>query len=105
MITEKKPVPPPSGEGKPQTCPECSGRGWTDNLCVMEEHDYRCSYCDGKGFGAGGKECYACHGTGRIEVRKTEKIVCPLCHGAGVYPVPASMTASEFAFHPSHTQK
>jgi DnaJ-class molecular chaperone len=53
-----------------------------------------------KGTDPGGKECHACHGTGLIEVRIEDKLSCTLCRGAGVYPVPESLTAAEFAFHP-----
>jgi DnaJ-class molecular chaperone len=85
---------------KPKVCPECQGRGWVDKRCITEDHAYRCMYCDGKGFDAGGKECYACHGTGLIEVRRDDRSPCPLCSGAGVYPVPPSMTAWDFAYKP-----
>jgi RecJ-like exonuclease len=97
MPPEKKREP---SIGEPKTCPECSGRGWTDNLCITVERAYRCSYCNGKGFDAAGKECYACRGTGLIEVRREDKSPCPLCQGAGIYPVPESMTIERFAFHP-----
>ena len=93
----KKPV---SKTSEPQTCPECLGKGWVDNRCITPDHAHRCSYCDGKGFDALGKTCYACHGTGLIEVRKVDQNPCPLCQGAGVYPVPESMVAREFAYKP-----
>lgn len=86
--------------GEPKTCPECHGRGWVDNRCITPYHAHRCMYCDGKGFDAGGKECYACKGTGLIEVRQEDKNPCPVCSGAGVYPVPPSMTAWDFAYRP-----
>jgi DnaJ-class molecular chaperone len=94
--TKKKPVP----EGEPKTCPECQGRGWVDNCCITPDHAHKCMYCDGKGFDALENVCYACHGTGLIEVRKVDKNPCPLCSGAGVYPVPASMQMSDFAYRP-----
>ena len=84
----------------PKICPECNGRGWVDNRCITSDHAHRCAYCDGKGFDAGGKECYACRGTGLIEVRQVDKNPCPLCSGAGVYPVPPSTTAWDFAYKP-----
>ena len=86
---------------EPKVCPECNGRGWVDNRCITPDHAHRCAYCDGKGFDAGGKECYACKGTGLIEVRQVDKNPCSLCSGAGVYPVPPSMTAWDFAYRPS----
>jgi RecJ-like exonuclease len=98
-MTEKISVPSPTG--KPKTCPECSGRGWVDNRCITPDHAHRCAYCDGRGRDALEHECYACHGTGLIEVRKEDKNPCPLCSGAGIYPVPEFMTAGDFAFNPS----
>ncbi len=38
-----------------------------------------------------------------IEIRQSDKSPCPLCAGAGVYPVPESMTIREFAFKPHRT--
>lgn len=90
----------PSHEGGPKTCPECLGRGWVDHRCLMEDHAHRCMYCDGRGFDTLEKPCFACHGTGLIEVRLVDVNPCPLCAGAGVYPVPESMTISEFAYRP-----
>lgn len=98
MGTETRKTPSP--EGEPRTCPECHGRGWVDNRCITPDHSHKCMYCDGKGFDARENTCYACHGTGLIEVRKVDRNPCPLCSGAGVYPVPASMAASEFAYRP-----
>ena len=95
---EKTPTPTPSSP--PRVCPECHGRGWVDNRCITPDHAHRCAYCDGKGFDAGGRECYACRGTGLIEVRKVDKNPCPLCAGAGVYPVPPTMTVWQFAYQP-----
>lgn len=86
--------------GNQTSCPDCQGRGWMDNRCATPEASDLCSVCNGKGFDAGGKECYACHGTGRIEVRKIDKTVCSKCRGAGVYPVPPSMTEDQFAYRP-----
>ena len=97
METER--VETPSADA-PKTCPQCQGRGWMDNLCVTEARERCCSFCDGKGVDAGGKECYACHGTGLIEVRVQDKLACTLCHGAGIHPVPESLTATEFAYRP-----
>lgn len=99
MTTETK-QPRPSPGDAPKKCPECNGRGWVDNRCITSDHAHRCMYCDGKGFDAGGKECYACKGTGLIEVRQVDKNPCPLCSGAGVYPVPPSMVAWDFAYRP-----
>jgi RecJ-like exonuclease len=90
----------PSPEGEPKVCPECRGLGWVDNRCLTPDHSHRCMYCDGKGFDALENTCYACHGTGLIEVRQVDRNPCPLCSGAGVYPVPASMSVSDFAFRP-----
>ncbi len=90
----------PSHEGGPKVCPECSGRGWVDHRCITADHAHRCMYCDGKGFTPLENICDACHGTGLIEVRQVDKNPCPLCAGAGVYPVPESMTMGEFAFRP-----
>ncbi|MFZ5433048.1 MAG: hypothetical protein ACOZB3_04660 [Calditrichota bacterium] len=87
---------------RPQTCPECQGRGWVDNRCLTADHAHRCGYCDGRGTDAAGKECYACKGTGLIEVRQVDKNPCPVCGGAGIWPVPPSMTAADFAFHPGY---
>ena len=86
---------------EPKLCPECNGRGWLDNRCITPDHAHRCMYCNGKGFDVGEKECYACKGTCLIEVRQVDKNPCPICAGAGVYPVPPSMTTWEFAYHPS----
>jgi hypothetical protein len=99
MMNEKKAVPSP--EGEPKKCPECQGRGWVDHRCLTPDHAHRCGYCDGRGTDFAGKPCYACKGTGLIEVRQVDKNPCPLCHGAGLYPVPESMPAREFAFNPS----
>jgi len=96
MDTERKKQP--SSEGEPKECPERRGRGWVDNRCPKEDHAHKCMYCDGKGFDALENICYACHGTGQIEIRQVDKDPCPLCAGAGVYPVPESMTMAEFAF-------
>jgi hypothetical protein len=96
--TENRPTPSP--EGAPKRCPECQGRGWLDIRCASPDHAHLCSYCNGKGFDALGNSCYACHGSGRIEVRQVDKTPCTLCHGAGVYPVPASLTMKEFAYRP-----
>lgn len=98
ISTESRPEP---SKDKPKTCPECQGRGWVDNRCITPDHAHRCGYCDGKGFDAGGKECYACKGTGLIEVRQVDKNPCPVCGGAGVWPVPKTMTAAEYAYNPS----
>jgi DnaJ-class molecular chaperone len=86
--------------GGVQTCPDCSGRGWTDNRCATPDSADMCTVCNGRGSDTGGKQCYACHGTGRIEVRKSDKHVCSKCRGAGVYPVPPSMTEDQFAYRP-----
>ncbi len=91
---------PADARGGSQPCPECSGRGWLDHRCATPDAVDLCSVCNGKGFDAGGKECYACHGTGRIEVRSIDKAVCAKCRGAGVFPVPESMTEDQFAYRP-----
>lgn len=88
------------GSGEPNPCPECQGRGWVDNRCITPDHSLLCTYCNGRGVNFTGKECYVCHGTGSIEVRQVDKNPCPLCHGAGVYPVPESMSMKEFAYRP-----
>jgi DnaJ-class molecular chaperone len=99
MTTEQ--TEPPS-TGKPKVCPECQGRGWKDNLCTTDAQARRCSFCDGRGADLHGKECYACHGTGLMEVRQEDKAPCALCGGAGLYPVPESLTINEFAFNPAN---
>ena len=86
--------------GSSPLCPDCRGRGWMDNRCATPDASDLCGVCNGKGFDAGGKDCYACHGTGRIEVRKIDKTVCSKCRGAGVFPVPQSMTEEQFAYRP-----
>ncbi len=98
MSTERRSQPSP--DGAPKTCPECHGRGWVDNRCLTPDHAHLCSYCNGKGLNYAGGRCYACGGTGQIEIRQVDKNPCPLCCGAGVYPVPESMTMKEFAFRP-----
>ena len=103
MNTESKKVPSPDGE--PRKCPECLGRGWVDNRCLTPDHAHKCMYCDGKGFDALENSCYACHGTGQIEVRQIDMNPCPICSGAGVYPVPESMTMADFAYRPGHHPK
>ncbi len=95
----------PSPDGLPKTCPECEGRGWVDNRCLTEHHAHRCNHCDGRGVSLSGIECAACHGSGMIEVRKEDKNPCPLCSGAGVYPVPSSMRMSDFAYRPGVWKK
>lgn len=90
----------PSNEGPPKTCPECLGRGWVDNRCLTPNHAHVCMYCFGKGQDTSGKDCYSCKGTGMIEIRQSDKNPCPLCAGAGIYPVPESMSMREFAFKP-----
>lgn len=89
-----------SPENPPRTCTVCQGRGWIDIRCETPDRANRCSFCNGKGVDAGGKECYACHGTGLLEVRAVDKKPCPQCSGAGVFPVPPSMTVWDFAYHP-----
>lgn len=101
MTTERRPNPSP--EGPPKTCPECQGRGWVDNRCLTPDHAHMCTYCQGKGMSFSGQTCYACNGTGMIEVRQVDKNPCPLCSGAGVYPVPESMSLKDFAFKPHKT--
>jgi len=54
MLTERRPEP--QKNGPPVTCPECNGRGWVDNRCLTPDHAHRCSYCDGRGTAAAGKE-------------------------------------------------
>jgi hypothetical protein len=98
-MTERKPTPSPVGE--PKKCPECDGRGWVDHRCLTEDHTHKCPYCDGKGADIMERDCEACHGSGMIEVRKEDKNPCPLCGGAGVYPVPEFMTAGDYAYNPS----
>jgi hypothetical protein len=103
METEKKPVA--SLDGTPAPCPECRGRGWLDKRCLTPETAHRCPYCDGRGTNVMGRVCYACKGTGLMEVRLEDKHACPTCGGAGVFPVPESMTSDQFAFHPTQLHK
>ncbi len=97
-MPESRPVPNADGPSKP--CPECQGRGWKENRCSTPDQAYRCPTCDGKGFTSSGSECHSCHGTGLMETRLEDKIECSLCGGAGLYPVPESMTLGEYAFRP-----
>jgi len=90
----------PAPDSEPKSCPECRGRGWVDNRCLTPDHTHKCPFCDGKGFDALEKDCYACKGTGLLEVRQEDKNPCPLCGGAGIYPVPDSLRARDFAFSP-----
>jgi RecJ-like exonuclease len=90
----------PFSEEEPKTCPECAGRGWVDNRCLTPDHAHRCPICNGRGFDTAEKECYACRGTGLLELRQEDKNPCPLCGGAGIFPVPESMRARDFAFNP-----
>ena len=90
---------------KAKTCPECRGQGWVDNRCLTADHAHVCMYCNGKGFDALEKTCYACHGTGQIEVRQVDQNPCPLCGGAGVYPVPPFLTIADFAYNPGMKKK
>jgi RecJ-like exonuclease len=101
MSPEEREIPSPDGPSK--TCPECRGRGWVDNRCLTPDHAHMCSYCNGKGISFSGKPCVPCRGTGMIEVRQIDRNPCPLCSGAGVYPVPESMTLREFAYLPHRT--
>lgn len=84
--------------GGPRTCAQCNGRGWLDNRCLTENQATVCGLCNGAGQNASGKECYACHGTGQIETRIVDKLVCPTCDGAGLFPRSPSMTIDEFAY-------
>ena len=88
----------PLFEDKPKTCPECNGHGWRDNLCSTPERSWVCMVCNGRGTSLLGDPCSGCGGTGHVETRTTEKLLCPLCCGAGVHPVPPSMQESEFAY-------
>lgn len=88
------------GDEVPRTCSRCQGRGWVDQSGIASEQFNVCEYCNGKGVSASGSECYGCHGTGHIEIRLAEKYPCPKCGGAGIHPVPESMTYGEFAFKP-----
>lgn len=103
MSTESRRIPSP--EGEPKVCPECLGRGWVDHRCLTPDHAHRCMYCDGRGFSLTGIECHACKGTGLIEVRMEDKNPCPLCNGAGVYPVPESFCVGEFKYRPGMRKK
>ena len=98
MKNERQPSKPEAD--KPKTCPECQGRGWVDNRCSTPHSEHRCMYCNGRGCDMLGKPCYACQGTGLIEVRSEDKTPCPLCSGAGVYPVPESRVARDFVYKP-----
>ena len=83
-----------------KVCPECQGRGWVDNRCLIPEHAHRCTICNGTGQNSLGKSCYACGGTGLIEIRQVDKNPCPLCGGAGLFPVPEQMEVRDFAYRP-----
>ena len=96
----KEKIKVPSSEEEPSACSRCQGRGWMDNRCLISDYAQKCMYCDGKGFDALENICYACHGTGQIEVRQVDKNPCSLCGGAGLYPVPESMNFLDFAYHP-----
>ncbi len=104
-MSESEDWPTPDPEGNPKTCPECGGRGWVDNRCLTPNHSHLCTYCNGRGFTAAGNDCTACQGTGNINVRLEDKNPCPLCQGAGVYPVPESMSMKEFAYNPSNRDR
>jgi DnaJ-class molecular chaperone len=93
-------IPHASPESQPQTCPECNGRGWKDNRCPTSDQSIVCMACNGRGTTASGAVCGGCHGTGQIETRLQDKMPCPLCNGAGIYPIPSSMNEAEFAFRP-----
>ena len=93
-------IPRPSPESSPRNCPECNGRGWKDNRCLTPDQSTTCMACNGRGTTSLGEVCSGCHGTGQIETRLQDKAVCSLCNGAGVYPIPSSMTESEFAYRP-----
>jgi len=103
MQTERKATA--DKDQPPKTCPECHGRGWVDNRCLTPDHAHRCGYCDGRGTDVAGRECYACKGTGLIEVRQVDKNPCPICGGAGVYPVPLLMKARDFAYNPGRRRR
>jgi DnaJ-class molecular chaperone len=103
MSPERKSQPSP--DGPPKTCPDCQGRGWTDNRCLTPDQAQLCGVCNGRGTDTNGKECVSCRGTGQIETRSQDRLACTLCNGAGVYPVPESMTLEEFAFHPRSKRK
>ena len=92
-------------DASPMTCPECQGRGWMDNRCLAPGQEHRCHACNGRGTTLTGKLCRACHGSGMMEIRAEDKSPCVLCKGAGVYPVPESMTISDFAYHPRRRKK
>ena len=81
----------------PQTCSRCNGRGWVDNLCVTPEI---CNLCHGRGTDNLERACHAFNGTGRVEIRKSEKLACPSCNCAGVWPVPEKMKITQYAFDP-----
>ena len=94
-------TPRPSPESSSKTCPECGGRGWKDKRCSTPDQSSTCMACNGRGTTPSGSQCSGCHGTGQIEVRMQDKTPCPLCNGAGVYPVPSSMRETEFAYRPN----
>ena len=79
------------------TCSRCTGRGWINHLCVASE---RCTFSEGKGTDNLDRLCSACHGTGQVEIRKSDKTTCPSCNGAGVYPIPEKMLLHQYAFPP-----
>lgn len=95
----------PSPTDPPKSCTKCNGRGWVDNRCLTESDAHKCTHCDGRGVDFSNKQCYACKGTGLLEPRQSDKQPCGLCKGAGVYPVPPSMTKFEFAFKTKRCKK
>ena len=76
---------------KPESCPECHGKGWVEFGCTKPDEERMCSLCNGTGSTPTGKECPGCQGTARIEVRTVEQQKCLKCNGMGRYPIPEAM--------------
>ena len=76
---------------KPESCPECHGKGWIELRCTKLDQEHTCGLCRGSGTTPTGKECTGCQGTGRIEVRTVEQQKCMKCQGTGRFPVPEAL--------------
>jgi len=83
---------------QPKKCEECNGRGWKDRRCAKPDQSIVCSACNGRGTNFSGSECDACHGTGQMDVRTVDKERCPVCKGAGVYPIPPGLKEADYAY-------
>ena len=83
------------GGGGKDRCPSCRGRGYHERS-VEREHMEACNFCRGMGHTMPGRTCTACAGSGRRNVKNTEKthepcgecaasgkIECRTCSGSG----------------------